>query len=1082
VNNGALIIGASEAGLQAALDLADSGIPVHLTTSAHFFDNAAAQPVSSYQMNVRALEVLRHPFVQVWTNTEVQELESDASGFRVNLRQRPRYVDLDRCIVCGDCTDVCPVTVPGTDRKAIFLDGQPGCMAIDRPGKAPCSGTCPGGIHVQGYVALIAQGRYQEAIELIRDAIPFPSVCGRVCNHDCETNCTRGKVDAALNIMALKRFVADWAYEHRDSLVPHTEKSGIDNTKPLDKKIAIIGAGPSGLTAARDLVRLGYTVTVFDALPNAGGMMRFGIPPHRLPTEKLDWEIQQIVAEGVELKLDTWVNDIPGLIKQGYDAVLIATGAHRAKKISLRNSNHPDNWLSLDLLRGARQGEEIDLNGKKVTVLGGGNGALDTARTAIRLGADQVRMACLETRGEMPGFDWEIGVAEEEGIKMCPGRTFKEIVVENNQIVGVRCMEIDFRGFQQGRPDFDEIPGTEHILPADIVIWAIGQEPNFSFLPHDGSIDTRFPFGIRSDENMMTTLAGVFVSGDVRRGKTFFVIDAIGEGRKAARSIDRYLRGDKAPQEPIPIPNVEFDSDKSRIRFKQSKASGRLRAQIPSLPLEERIGNFNEVDLTLSEEDALTEASRCLLCGPCSECLACVNVCKTGAIDHNQSEISQKFSVNAVIYAGRADEIAQVPFVESQHTFHVEPDDALLGSAVAFQAIQNAISARQQLPISVAPEFDGTPGRIGVFICQCGDEPASGKISAIVNTKTIQEHVSAEPDVLHAQVLPFSCTPIAAQTISTAVEAHALDRVVLAACSCCNIDQVCLSCTYQRVRSKDNLNLLKFAENNMRGTRLSITTAQFEFVNIREQCALVHHTDPPKATAKAATLVKAAIARAKSAPAKLAGARTIDKSAVVLGKGPAASLCENALRQLGVTVQHVDTHPDQIQRCGGLYTIHQDDLTWQASALVLSPTCKEEFEKQLTAFGRLRRRPQIQVAWGGLDTHRPGVFYIDPETNPPAAGAAAAARVFAWIGRSESRPPTAAIVDPDRCRACETCIDTCEYGAPELIEINERITSWIDPAICVSCGTCAARCPSGAISAGCSTDTQLEAMLDAILI
>ena len=229
------------------------------------------------------------------------------------------------------------------------------------------------------------------------------------------------------------------------------------------KKVAIIGAGPAGLTAGLDLVRLGYDVTAFDSLPVAGGMMSVGIPPHRLPTELLDWEIQQILDEGVKLCLVTWIDDVPGLLENDsptlggpYDAVLIATGAHWARKLPISDSNHPDNWTSLDVLHkanlGRRPGQRLDLSGKKIVVLGGGNVALDTARTVVRLKAQEVRMACLEPRGEMPGFEWEVGVAEEEGIQMCPGRTFKEVIVEGDRITGVRCSEINFHGFNRGRP------------------------------------------------------------------------------------------------------------------------------------------------------------------------------------------------------------------------------------------------------------------------------------------------------------------------------------------------------------------------------------------------------------------------------------------------------------------------------------------------------------------------------------------------------------------------------------------------------------------------------------------------------
>ncbi|MBC8506170.1 MAG: FAD-dependent oxidoreductase [Anaerolineales bacterium] len=1076
MSKGALIIGGSMAGLQAALDLADSGNPVHLVASSPFLGSDTSENIAPHLMNARSLEVLRHPLITVWTNTDLNSVHNDAGGFRVDLHQKPRYVDISRCTACKNCIDVCPVTVPGDDRKAIFLAGQPGVSAIERPGKAPCSGTCPGGIHVQGYVALIAQKRYQEAIELIREAIPFPSVCGRVCNHNCEANCTRGKVDEPLNIMALKRFVADWEYDHRADLAEKVLPEKLPD--PNGFKIAIIGAGPSGLTAARDLVRLGYEVTVFDALPVAGGMMRVGIPPHRLPTDELDWEIQQILDEGVRLELDTWIDDIPGLLENGFDAALIATGAHRAKKIPIPNSDHPENWLSLDLLRQTCLGEKIDLSGKKAIVLGGGNVALDSARTAVRLGAEEVRMVCLEPRGEMPGFEWEIGVAEEEGVEMRPGRTFKEIVVENNKILGVRCAEINFRGFKNGRPDFDEIPDSEHILPADLVIWAIGQEPNFSFLPQDGSIGASSPFGIISDENLMTTLPGIFVSGDVRRGQTFFVIDAIGDGHKAARSIDRYLQGEKGIQDPITLEMVDFTKEESITRFEDSQASDQPRVEIPAISVDDWVGNFVEVDLPLSEEQAITEASRCLVCGTCSECLACVAVCEVNAIDHNEKGHHTTVNISNIIYADYADVPANLDHAEGQGFYQIAPDDVLMGSAVVARLMTDIHSERQTSRSPSQPEKEVTSARIGVFICQCGDDVTNGQISAVIDTQTICEQIADHPDVIHTQVLPFSCSPDAASIINSTVKAHALNRVVLAACSCCNIDQVCYSCTYQRMRTRNNLGIFE----RQPAPSLGAGSAKFELVNIREQCAWVHADEPQFATHKASTLVEATIARAKVETGKRAGARKIKKTALLLGNGPAAPVCEEILNQLGITTQWITSVPQEIQRSGGLYCAILEEQTWSASTLILIPSNVDEHKGQLIAFGQDRLQPRIRSTWGGLDTHRPGVFYIDPKMDSSVSGSAAAARVAAWIGRNENRPLTAAIVDSDRCRACNTCIDICEYGAPELVEIDGRYASWIDPAICASCGTCAAHCPSGAITAGCSTDDQLEVMLDAILV
>src|SRR5574341_725797 len=339
----------------------------------------------------------RHANIHLLSYSEVESVSGYVGNFEVRVRKKARYIDETRCTGCGQCASVCPIEVSNpfdlglSMRKAAYrhsAQSVPHAYTIQKRGVAPCRAACPTDQRAQGYIALVRQKRYADAYWAIRREHPFPSVCGRVCNHRCEDACSRGKYDEPVNIMGLKRFVSDWAYAHRGELPSLRDKSLVGTPfahkpTPTGKKVAILGAGPAGLTAALDLVRLGHDVAVFDSLPVAGGMMRVGIPPHRLPTELLDWEIGQIVDEGVELRLKTRVEDVPALLEGGYQAALIATGAHVAKKLPIRNSNHPDNWLSLDLLRRVDLGEKIDLSGKKIVVLGGGNVALDTARTAI---------------------------------------------------------------------------------------------------------------------------------------------------------------------------------------------------------------------------------------------------------------------------------------------------------------------------------------------------------------------------------------------------------------------------------------------------------------------------------------------------------------------------------------------------------------------------------------------------------------------------------------------------------------------------------------------------------------------------
>lgn len=616
------------------------------------------------------VSVGRHKNISLLSYSEVESVSGYVGNYQVRVRRKARYVDESKCTGCGNCATACPIEVSNefdhglSLRKAVYrfsAQAVPGAYAIDKAGVAPCRAACPTDQRAMGYIALVKQKRYADAYWAIRREHPFPSVCGRVCNRNCEAACSRGKVDEPVNVMGIKRFVADWAYAHRDELPNLRDKSIVGtpfthNPPPTGKKVAIIGAGPAGLTAGLDLVRLGHQVQVFDSLPVAGGMIRVGIPPHRQPYDRMDWEVQQVLDEGVKLQLNTRIDDIPALLQGNerggpYDAVLVATGAHVAKKVDIPGNDHPGNWLSLDFLKKVCLGNPPDLTGLKIAVIGGGNVALDCARSSVRVGAEEVRMIFRKPKAEMTGFEWEVEIAEEEGVQMCGASMFKEIVVQDGKIAGVKCVRTEYHGYDaKGRILIDELPGTEHLLPADIVIWATGQGCDLSFLPSDGAIK-QAKAGIDSDDEMMTSLAGVFVAGDVHRGSTFYVVDAIGEGHHAARCMDRYLRGEKGIPEPSLPPTVELSAEEVSARIGRGEASARSRVAITCIPPEEREHNFREVDLTLTEEEAVAEAERCVRCGGCAECLECVAACDRGAIDHDMLTRVEEYTVGTIVLA-----------------------------------------------------------------------------------------------------------------------------------------------------------------------------------------------------------------------------------------------------------------------------------------------------------------------------------------------------------------------------------------------------------------------------------------------
>ena len=662
-----MVVGAGIGGMQAALDLANAGFHVTLVEQTTAIGGRMAQLDKTFPTNdcsmctisPKLIEVDKHLNIDLITNADVLGAEGEAGDFRVTVRKRPRFVDLEKCNACGDCLEKCPVEVPsefdqGTmPRKAIFKrypQAIPGGMAISKSERPPCVLTCPAHVNCQGYVALIGDGRFAEAYELIRERNPFPSACGRICHHPCEGECNRKQLDGAVAVNLLKRFAADWVARKRaqgEDVAP-PPRGEIDPTRP---KVAVIGGGPAGLTTARDLALRGYPVTLFEAHERLGGTMLLGVPSYRLPDEMIERDIADVVASGFDVKTRAALGrdfTLDGLKQQGYQAAFVSVGCTRPATLAkstdgsdMKGTDLEGVLLGLDFLRDVALGRGPTLSGK-VVVIGGGNVAIDVAMTARRQGADEVEVVSLERREEMPAYEWEIADAVEEGIRLNPAWGPQEIVGQGGKATGVRLQRCTRVFDESGRfaPQFD---GELSQADADWVIIAIGQRSDFSFLEDDSPLWDPSKRFIRADPLTLQSNADwVFAGGDMVTGPKS-VVEAVAHGHEAAESIDRFLRGEdlaagRAEPEPTPagMPERSFPL--------------RPRAVPSRTPADERTG-YEEIEATLDEEAAVAEAGRCLACGICSECLQCVTACTAEAILHDMLPEEVTLEVGSILLA-----------------------------------------------------------------------------------------------------------------------------------------------------------------------------------------------------------------------------------------------------------------------------------------------------------------------------------------------------------------------------------------------------------------------------------------------
>jgi NADH-quinone oxidoreductase subunit F len=472
-----------------------------------------------------------------------------------------------------------------------------------------CQHACPAGIDVPNYVAAIASGKYERAVEIIRERNPFPAVCGRICIHPCEFKCRRGELDEPVAIRSLKRFASDWYFDNiglAKEPFPVTKK----------QKVAVVGAGPAGLTCAYFLAKDGYKVTVFEGQSVAGGMLGITVPDFRLPREVIREEVAYIESCGVEIRYNSPIDakhTVNDLKEEGYDAVFIAAGAQASKRIGLPGEDEELEGLyyGLQFLSDIKAGQRISLQGN-VIVVGGGNVAIDVARTSLRVGAEDVQMFCLEPRDEMPAWEKEVREAIDEGIVINPSWGPKRIIVEHGRVVGVefiQCVSV-FDDEGKFNPEFNE--ESTQVVETDRIIISIGQAPDMSFLSKDSQLERALWGALVVDENTLSTnIPGIFAGGDFTTGPTY-VIRAIASGRRAALAIEGYLR-DETGRIRIIDEKTEMEEE-SGLALEEETTEEKPRIKIELESPKERVKDFREVEKGFTEEQARQEAMRCLRC------------------------------------------------------------------------------------------------------------------------------------------------------------------------------------------------------------------------------------------------------------------------------------------------------------------------------------------------------------------------------------------------------------------------------------------------------------------------------------
>jgi heterodisulfide reductase subunit A len=713
-----LVVGSGIGGMESAIKLGDMGYRVLVVEkepsiggrmvllSKVFPTLDCASCIATPKMAATA----HHPNVTVLTDSEVAAVARDGNGaFHVELHRRPRFVDLAACTGCRKCEEACTVAVPDewngemVSRRAAYVaypQAIPQKALIERPGTSPCTDACPAGVKAHGYVSLVRSGLYEQAYQLVLDATPLVGTLGAACYAPCETACTRSEREGPVAIRRLKAFVAE-RHEATDG-GPH-----VTPAEPNGKRVAIVGSGPAGLTAAWQLARVGYGVRILEAGHEPGGFLRQAIPGYRLPIEVVERDIANVTAVGVEISTDTPVRDLAALKADGYDAVLVASGTPRSGSLGVPGEHLEGFVAGLDLLRDVRAGRAPRLEGRRVVVVGGGNVAVDAARAAVRLGARETVVAYRRDREAMPAHRGEVDDALTEGVQM----TFYVAPVEvlgdeHGRTIALRCQRmVPGAPDASGRCRPEPVPGSEFEIACDLVVAAVGLGPATDELA--GSLPaTAVGTAAVDPQTLQAPVGWLFAAGDVVSGASD-IAHAVGQGRRAAYMIDRWLQGQELGSFPVlddRLPAVA----RAEVLGRQH-AYARRDPQLPPSALAAAPSDFARLEPPITEEQARAAAGRCLDCGVCSECGQCLTACPANAIDLSMHGEERSIEVGAVVVATGyrlfpAD-------VKPQYGY------GRFANVITGMQMERLLSPTRPYPSALRPSDGKTPARIAYVMC-----------------------------------------------------------------------------------------------------------------------------------------------------------------------------------------------------------------------------------------------------------------------------------------------------------------------------------------------------------------------------